>query len=56
MKAVLVKPLKNGIKTISGAAISRGIGVIALLVADKKGGTSIKRFKKTDYIVTCYEE
>ncbi len=56
MKAILVKPLKNGIKIISGTVISRGIGAIALLVYDNKGGASIKRFKEADYSVTYYEE
>jgi len=56
MKAILAKPLKHEVKIISGVVLSHGLGVITLLVPDKKGGSSIIRFKEADYSVTCYEE
>lgn len=54
MQAILTKPLKHGVKTITGTVLCRGLGVITLLVADAKGGHSTKRFKESSYTVTLY--
>lgn len=54
MKAILTKPLKSGVKTITGDVLSRGIGTITLVVFDQKGSSSIKRFKESDYVVRVF--
>jgi len=54
MKAIVKKPLKNGIKIITGDVIQNGLGFITLKVMDKKGSSSIKRFSKEKYTVETY--
>ena len=49
--AVLTKPLKIGIKTISGMVVQDGMGHITIAVTDKDGNRNIKRFKKADYTI-----
>ena len=51
MKAVIVKPLKHGNKTIVGDILQDGFDRITLAVTDSKGSKSIKRFKKSDYAI-----
>ena len=51
MIATLIKPLKNGTKTINGEVVRRGLGTITLAVIDKNGSKSLKTFKELDYTV-----
>jgi len=54
MKAVLIKALKHGTKTISGDVLQQGMGYITLAVTDINGSKSVKRFKLADYSVRTY--
>jgi len=51
MTAIIIKPFKTHTKKITGEVIQNGIGYITLVVTDKNGSRSIKRFKKSDYII-----
>jgi hypothetical protein len=54
MTAILTKPLKKGIKTISGQLIQNGSTHITVCVMDDKGSKSIKRFKCSDYTIKIF--
>ena len=51
MTVILTKPLKHGVKTITGELIVSGVGRITLAVQDSKGSKSVKSFRLADYTV-----
>lgn len=52
MRATLVKPLKNKNKIITGTVIQKTFDKLIMVVIDKNGSSSIKRFKIEDYSIT----
>lgn len=56
MMATCSTMLKSGkVKTVCGKVLQRGLGTITLLVTDKSGGQSIKRFNESKYTVRVFQ-
>jgi C4-type Zn-finger protein len=52
LRAILIKPLKNKNKVITGMVLSNTFDKLTLVVIDNKGNSRIKSFKKEQYSIT----